>query len=882
MADWDVVSQTPAASPAPQSDVSNGIGGVGAQTTDYAKQTADINKRIDGLIKDGALPTGPDKDTYDALVRQRSSIAAKAKDLGDRTEKAGALAPDFDSAVGKATAAAPKTPDPWAVVSQEPANPAEEAPAGGPPEPKTATDIPPEQKEAGPGGTPIRFGGSTTVASTVPEGPSWEEAQKTLLDLDKQGVPKTDPRYQQALKDKALGLQRLTQGAYTSVANIGGVGARAVGEVAPALIKGGKAIVGAADDIVSKGAREAADKAAKASEGIRSEVTQTAAKTAAEKEAAAATTEQTAAQQAGAAEKKVADIASLQSDIAKRQPTVAAERAAAQAPGKVLANGKAVVENPAAVRNADITQRSVAQRQADVAARAKEEQAAGASAQQAKDLAVDHELRVEAAKKAADDVDADIASIPTMTPDAFGEKLRDAAQQLQKRLTTARNRASGYDKVLDAAGDKPTVNTEALEEYIIGARKSSMNPNVQSVLDKLQSMMAEHENKLTLRQADDLQKTIGEWVNTRAAAGTKEGVTPVNSAAVAALKPIKNDLIRAAVQAHPEYGVARQRWGELSRPLNVLARNSGLGKILDKDPVTTAFKRDLSDVVGEVIKKTNKGNKSIDALLQNSPDLKDSARLYFAREIFEGGPVTDAKIATFLKKNEGALKRFGLYDDFKSVQAAKKAAKDAVSEATGARDQSLAEAKAAAKREEATRQATEAAFARVKAQRELPERLAKERESRAPVEAKPNTIDKGTAGKPKPSLEARRTEATKTAQSTRSEGVAKATKLREAAKTYKNFADDIANPKITSTEDVPAAARKFADKLRDDGILTGKTREDYISRVNEAEKAYQSAKDKLAARKILVKRIHGLAKAALYLGGGYEAMRVSGLTGLLP
>lgn len=846
------------------------IGGVGAQTDDYAKQIAAINTRIDGLVKNATLPTGPDKDVYDGLVKQRASLSAKAKDLAGKTGRAGAKAPDLDEAVDKAT---PK-PNPFAkYATPDSGNPfAKYAPAApdagadndsdaaleappGPTTKDTAAIVQPESKDPYLG---ITFGGSKVTSSEVPPGPTWEEAQKTLLALDKEGVPSSDPRYKQALKDKALGLQRLTSNGQDIAlgAGIGGgliKGAEGAAKLVPKAL-------GAADRLVSRGATKAAEEASTASEGIRSDIVSTASKNAAAKESEAA-----------AAEKKAADIAKLQADIRARQPAIAAERAAAQAPGKVLAEGRAVSENPASVRAADVTQRSVEQRAAEAEARGKEERAAGASAQQAKEAVVEHEARVQAAEQAASKLDADLVARPTMTPDVFGERIRDAAQKLKSRLEGTRREEAKFGETLAAAGDTPRVNTSGIEDYIIQARKGSLNPNVQSILDKLQNMLAEHENKLTLAQADDLRKTISEWINTKAVAGTREGTTAVNSAATAALKPISKDLTRAAIQAWPDYGRALERYSTLSRPLNVLARNSGFGKILDRDPTTTAFKRDLSDVVGEVLKKTNKGNKALDALVQDSPELKDAARLYFSRQIFEGSPTTDAKLANFLKQNEGSLRKFGLYNEFKDIKAARASAKNAIAEATGARDQSLQEAKAAAKREAASREATETAKARVAKQRELPSTLAKAREKRATSVPEARKTDKGVVGKEKPSLEATRAEAT-----------GRAKKLREAADSYKQFVERTEKPETTPTEKVPAQAREFANKMRSDGLLTREQYQDYLVKVNKAEQTYKNAADKLAARKLLIKRLHGYAKTAIYLAGGYEALRVSGLTGLLP
>jgi hypothetical protein len=108
-----------------------------------------------------------------------------------------------------------------------------ESPAGSGP----AAVVAPEQTDAELPG--VHFGGSTVASSEIPPGPSWEEAQQKLIALEKQGVPKTDPRYQQATREKALGLDRLSTGGLA----LGG--ARGAG---PALERGASAVGSAIGD----------------------------------------------------------------------------------------------------------------------------------------------------------------------------------------------------------------------------------------------------------------------------------------------------------------------------------------------------------------------------------------------------------------------------------------------------------------------------------------------------------------------------------------------------------------------------------------------------------------------------------------------------------
>lgn len=303
MADWDVVSQTPASSADTAPSTGSALGGVGAQTDDFAKQTADINTKINGLIKNGALPTsGPDKDAYDALVRQRSSIAAKVKDLGDRASRAGAKAPDFGGAVDKATEAAP---EPWTVVSQTPASDA-------PPEEPSQKEI----DENVPGSPPVPGpeAGNAIIGAAKAAGGDIADLGRGLLETAKipgyvaqgrvapEDIPQAARQVAGTIAGGEVSPATAASAAATGARGIGDA-ASAAGRVAAPIVKGtGRAVTAplrAAGDTIgratSKAPEELATKAGTEAEKLRGAAT-------AETESAGKTVEDTARTKAATTE----------------------------------------------------------------------------------------------------------------------------------------------------------------------------------------------------------------------------------------------------------------------------------------------------------------------------------------------------------------------------------------------------------------------------------------------------------------------------------------------------------------------------------------------------------------------------------------------------
>ena len=158
-------------------------------------------------------------------------------------------------------------------------------------------------------GSNAKFGGSeamerSVTGSNIPEtGPTLEEATKKLQDLDAKGTPKTDPAYQQAIKDRYYALRRKS----TMTPGEIGMGA-AGGAIGGAALRGASKVLGPAARLVGRAvskAPEAAEKeATSAAEALRAKTTQETEKGAAAKEKEIAATREATQQQAQAVEAK--------------------------------------------------------------------------------------------------------------------------------------------------------------------------------------------------------------------------------------------------------------------------------------------------------------------------------------------------------------------------------------------------------------------------------------------------------------------------------------------------------------------------------------------------------------------------------------------------
>ena len=139
-----------------------------------------------------------------------------------------------------------------------------------------------------------------------------------------------------------------------------------------------------------------------------------------------------------------------------------------------------------------------------------------------------------------------------------------------------------------------------------------------------------------------------------------------------------------AKTTHKDYGKAIDTFRQMSRPLDIVERNGALKKVIDEDPVSTAYRMTEADVTGYIIRKANAGNPVFTRLLQVRPDLKDSARLYFTKDLFGKDVAPTAKsLESWVLSNERTLRQTGLYDEFNTLRNAQRSAQQSVDDAKG-------------------------------------------------------------------------------------------------------------------------------------------------------------------------------------------------------
>jgi len=300
--------------------------------------------------------------------------------------------------------------------------------------------------------------------------------------------------------------------------------------------------------------------------------------------------------------------------------------------------------------------------------------------QRASDMAKLGQQDVQRTQSALDTIEQQMASQPGMTADDIGRLLQNTTKTLQKDGVKARKDAAGYEAVFQAAGDKPTVNTTGIKESVEKLEKQTRNPTLQNVLTEIKSQLATDKTQaLSLRSTDSLKGYLDSVI-----AGKEMKYGKLDKEIVNTVQNIKNQLMMKAKTTHPDYKKAIDEFRRMSRPLDIVERNGALKKVIDEDPVSTAYRMTEAEVTGHVIRKANAGNPVFTRLLQVRPDLKDSARLYFTKDLFGKDVAPTAKsFESWLLTNERSLRQTGLYDEFNTFRNAQRSAQQSVDDAKG-------------------------------------------------------------------------------------------------------------------------------------------------------------------------------------------------------
>jgi len=427
---------------------------------------------------------------------------------------------------------------------------------------------------------------------------------------------------------------------------------------------------------------------------------------------------------------------------------------------------------------------------------------------------------VQRTQAAVDAIEQRMAAQPGMTADELGQLLQPATKKLQKDGVKDRKDAAGYEKVFQEAGDAPTVNTSGIKTNIEKLEKQTRNPTLQNVLAEIKSQLLTGKTEgLSLRSTDSLKGYLDSVI-----AGKEMKYGKLDKEIVNTVKNIKNQLMMKAKDKStpygPEYAKAVDTFRQMSRPLDIVERNGALKKVIDEDPVSTAYRMTEAEVTGHIIRKANAGHPVFTRLLQVRPDLKDSSRLYFTKDLFGKDVAPTAKsFESWLSSNERSLRQTGLYDEFNTLRNAQRSAQQSVDEAKGFTELLTRTAETSAKKLEAE------------------EGLAKKATSR--LESVLKTAET-------PESLAKRVAASEKTPPSKGEF---ATRQEQQQSLIKSFDDDLNTiNRATNPNDIVAAVESSVKALRRKNLISDTQLDGFM---REAQKLSNQADAKIKARKIL-------------------------------
>lgn len=449
---------------------------------------------------------------------------------------------------------------------------------------------------------------------------------------------------------------------------------------------------------------------------------------------------------------------------------------------------------------------------------------AGLDTQKAASLAAEASQGIVAAENAINNLEQQMIANPQMNKEQFGSIIQNAAKKYQTDYSKIRAKESGLSEAINAPG---VVNTSGIINVADTIKKSSRVKVLNQMLEDVKSLAkTDGSNALSVKSADSLKGQIDSWINSK-----QYGDTKLDKEVIHELRNVKRKLIESMPK---EYVEALGKYRTLSRPLDIVERNGALAKVVEADPMSLDYKMREAEVVGNVISKARAGNPVFTRLLEKNSDIKDAARLYFTKELFgqEAAP-TVTGLNNFLKTNEIPLRQLGLYEEFKDLRNAKRAAQMAVNDAkeveAGAKQQLTGAKK--------TETELEAEANRLKRRGNLAEsRLSEALKTTEPLES----VLRRSASR------ARQFEV-ETGQ--RVKAAEKSLNTQQAIeKEFESLGHDLSSRSITRNKDIPSEITSLADRLFKLNHISQEERNEMVRLATENEKQWE---DTNKARRVL-------------------------------
>ena len=539
-------------------------------------------------------------------------------------------------------------------------------------------------------------------------------------------------------------------------------------------------------------------------------------------------TEAEIATQAEVAQKAQADldrISAAQRQIAERD-AIAADRAARQAgtPPEAMVDIRAKTLERTRERVAD----------AEKAARE-----AGLNEAETISHVADVEGRVVQAEDAVQKLEQRLASGETITPEVFGDMIRDTAEKMRTKSVEALEKLAGFGKAISSAGERPIVDTSNIIKRIDRILKNERDESIINTLNTLKRQLTTTvRNKevagLNIASTDSLRKAMDRILSTKTIQ-MANGVAGDAASAVHHVAELKNLLVNAAKKAHPPYGEALQKFAKGSRPLDIVSRKGPLRAVLDVDALSQNFLRGSAEIAGRVIQRAKEGHPVFTRLVAENPEIVNGARAFFNRELFGGGRVPNADILrSFLQKNEGVLKQIGIYKEFETVASARASGQRALDIAKA----ELTQAKAAQKgATTATREAERAITGETNLRGLASSRVAQaEKATVTPKEIAENRAFLAQEAEIRLAKKANAPTKAKVTAEARADALKK----------------DVEELETMSPEQIGSKAKSIASDLRDKKVISGEEYVNILQKIAMIEKAYGKTKAAQTAIKTLL------------------------------
>jgi len=344
-------------------------------------------------------------------------------------------------------------------------------------------------------------------------------------------------------------------------------------------------------------------------------------------------------------------------------------------------------------RTSSIQRDAVARVRERVSAAQKAAEEAGMQKGEAADYVARQEAILLEQKAAAENITLNLQKAleegKTVTPVQLAQEVRKTAVDIYKKVKGDRERVAGFGKAVEGAGEELRVNTSDVLGTVDALKKTSNNPNLDRVLDEISKRLStkvEGAEKpvdvLSVARADSLRKYVVGLIDTsqNKAAAAQLGL---DKEAVSALKKVRSALTKETMNSWDPYKDAMVNFAKLSGPVRPFERKGQFAKIVAEDPTTRDQLAYEGQILNEVLNRSKGGQFPIANLIEQQPELRNSLRAYYHRELFEGGTPTINRLSGFLKKNEDVLRQTGLYEEFSTIKSARQAADRAVAETEG-------------------------------------------------------------------------------------------------------------------------------------------------------------------------------------------------------